>query len=141
MAEWAEVSAYPASMIAVAAFCRIVLWLEKKLRRHRRAIATPMFIYLSWKYTIFGLRGLRVGRRGRLRLLPPSVVSLFHMPKEVPTSRSRRFPREKARQTERRRRERERGGKAFVRFQIYEIYHLFCTPLVICSREQHNLQV
>ena len=134
-------SAYPASMIAVAAFCRIVLWLEKKLRRHRRAIATPMFIYLSWKYTIFGLRGLRVGRRGRLRLLPPSVVSLFHMPKEVPTSRSRRFPREKARQTERRRRERERGGKAFVRFQIYEIYHLFCTPLVICSREQHNLQV
>ena len=93
-------SAYPASMIAVAAFCRIVLWLEKKLRRHRRAIAAPMFIYLSWKYTIFGLRGLRVGRRGRLRLLPPSVVSLFHMPKEVPTSRSRRFPREKARQTE-----------------------------------------
>ena len=63
-------------MIAVAAFCRIVLWLEKKLRRHRRAIATPMFIYLSWKYTIFGLRGLRVGRRGRLDYsLPP--LSLF----------------------------------------------------------------
>ena len=38
MAEWAEVSAYPASMIAVAAFCRIVLWLEKKLRRHRRPV-------------------------------------------------------------------------------------------------------
>ena len=140
-------SAYPASMIVVAAFCRIVLWLEKKLRRHRRPSpgwTLPRQCYSTYLGSIqfFGLCcGLRVGRRGRLRLLPPSVVSLFHMPKEVPTSRSRRFPREKARQTERRRRERERGGKAFVRFQIYEIYHLFCTPLVICSREQHNLQV
>ena len=114
--------------IAVAAFCRIVLWFEKKscggiagrmdvARRQCRQCSSHHLGSIQ-------LFGLRVG--GDYSVRPSvhlhstsSVVSLFHMPKEVPTSRSGRFPREKERPTES-----ERCREALlVPFQIFKIYH------------------
>ena len=71
------------------------------------AANVPLPLYLG-SIQLFGLRGG-----------DDSVVSLFHMPKEVPTSRSGRFPREKERPTES-----ERCREALlVPFQIFKIYH------------------